>query len=122
MATRLSICRRELIRLLFALPCRLILPVAIRRGTMLQHGMERRPMAAQMVTIYHNPKCSKSRETLALIEARGVTPKVVLYLDTPPSAKELDSLVTLLGVAPEAIVRTKEDLFKDLGLKGKTLS
>ena len=56
------------------------------------------------VTIYHNPRCSKSRQTLALLEEHGVTPKVVLYLDTPPSAGELaallDKLVDEVGSPP----------------------
>ncbi len=49
------------------------------------------------VTIYHNPRCSKSRETLALLEQHGVEPQVVLYLDTPPSVAELKKLLQELG-------------------------
>lgn len=69
--------------------------------------------------IYHNPKCSKSRQTLALIEEAGIKPEVVEYLKTPLSAKELGELVQLLGVKPIDIVRTKEAEFKELGLDKK---
>lgn len=60
------------------------------------------------VTIYHNPRCSKSRETLQLIEERGVTPTVVEYLKTPPSAEELTRILAALGKKPAEIVRKKE--------------
>jgi arsenate reductase len=63
-------------------------------------------------TIYHNPKCSKSRATLALLEERGVTPKVVEYLKTPPTAQELEALVVKLGIEPEQLVRKGEEIFK----------
>lgn len=60
------------------------------------------------ITIYHNPRCSKSRETLKLIEERGVTPQVVEYLKTPPTAEELTRILSLLGKRPAEIVRKKE--------------
>lgn len=60
------------------------------------------------VTIYHNPRCSKSRQTLALIEEKGVAPKIVEYLDNPPSAAELKEILGKLGKAPVDIVRRKE--------------
>lgn len=60
------------------------------------------------VVIYHNPRCSKSRETLKLLEDRGVTPRVVEYLKTPPSAAELTDILAKLGKAPRDIVRKKE--------------
>lgn len=60
------------------------------------------------VTIYHNPRCSKSRETLKLIEDRGITPQVVEYLKTPPSAEELTRILAALGKKPTEIVRKKE--------------
>lgn len=60
------------------------------------------------VTIYHNPRCSKSRETLALIEAKGIRPQVVEYLKTPPDAEELTRILTLLGKSPRDLLRTKE--------------
>lgn len=66
--------------------------------------------------ILHNPRCSKSRETLALLRAHGVDLPVVEYLKTPPSVAELGELCTLLGVSPQALLRTKEAQFKALGL------
>jgi arsenate reductase len=75
------------------------------------------------VTIYHNPRCSKSRETLALLEQHGVTPEVVLYLETPPSADELKKLLKALGFSSaRELMRKKEDLYKELKLADETLS
>ena len=66
--------------------------------------------------ILHNPRCSKSRQTLVLLEQHGAQVDVVEYLHTPPTAAELTELVQLLGVAPLQIVRTTEALFSELGL------
>ncbi|MFV8980305.1 arsenate reductase (glutaredoxin) [Serratia fonticola] len=75
------------------------------------------------VTIYHNPRCSKSRETLALLEQHGVEPQVVLYLDTPPSVAELKKLLQELGfTSARELMRKKEDLYKELKLADDTLS
>lgn len=60
------------------------------------------------VTIYHNPKCSKSRETLKLIEEKGIAPQVVEYLKTPPSAVELKAILGKLGIAASNLLRKKE--------------
>src|SRR5450759_2889349 len=57
------------------------------------------------VVILHNPRCSKSREALALIESRGIAPRIVDYLAAPPSAAELESILDVLGVEPRAIMR-----------------
>ena len=73
------------------------------------------------VTIYHNPRCSKSRETLKLIEARGLKPKIVEYLKTPPSAAELKAILKKLGLKPQDIVRKGEPLYAELGLKDRKL-
>lgn len=64
------------------------------------------------LTIYHNPKCSKSRETLALLRARGVEPRVIEYLKTAPTAAELHSIVSKLGITAEQLVRKGEDIYK----------
>ena len=64
------------------------------------------------LTIYHNPQCSKSRATLALLEGRGIRPRIVEYLTSPPSAAELTQIVSKLGIRPEALVRKGEDVFK----------
>lgn len=60
------------------------------------------------IVIYHNPRCSKSRETLKLLEDRGITPRVVEYLKTPPSAAELTGILAKLGKSAKDIVRKKE--------------
>jgi arsenate reductase len=72
--------------------------------------------------IYHNPRCSKSRQALSLLEAAGANAQVVRYLENPPSAEELDALLTKLGLEPVEVMRKQDDLFKELGLVGKTLS
>lgn len=71
--------------------------------------------------IYHNPRCSKSRQALALLEEAGVEARVVRYLETPPTAEELDRLLTTLGVEPVEVMRTKDDLYQELGLSGRTI-
>jgi len=73
------------------------------------------------VVIYHNPRCSKSRQTLVLIEEQGITPKIVEYLNSPPSEAELENILTLLAIEPDALMRKGEDEYKDY-FKGKTLS
>ncbi|EKE76179.1 arsenate reductase (glutaredoxin) [Gallaecimonas xiamenensis] len=67
--------------------------------------------------LYHNPRCSKSRETLALLEARGLSPEVVLYLEQAPSEATINGLLVKLGFdSARQLMRTKEDLYKELGL------
>jgi len=73
------------------------------------------------MTIYHNPRCRKSRETLALLQEKGETPEVVLYLETPPSKTELRSLLAKLGIRAEELVRKGEAVYKE-NYKGKVLS
>jgi arsenate reductase len=75
-----------------------------------------------MTTIYHNPRCSKSRQTLALLEEKGITPDIVLYLDTPPSAAELKKLIKKLGITPRDLLRKGEDIYKENNLKDESLS
>lgn len=72
-------------------------------------------------TIYHNPRCTKSRATLELLQARGVEPQIVEYLKTPPSAADLTELVRKLGIKPEALVRKGEDIYKQR-YAGRTLT
>ncbi|HBW8617280.1 arsenate reductase (glutaredoxin) [Klebsiella pneumoniae] len=74
------------------------------------------------VKIYHNPRCSKSRETLSLLQSRGIDPEVVLYLETPPDAGTLRQLLQLLGMeSPRELMRQKEDLYKSLNLADPAL-
>lgn len=75
-----------------------------------------------MVTIYHNPRCSKSRQTLALLEERGLSPEVVLYLETPPDAATLKTLLAKLGISARQLLRKGEDDYKALNLKDETLT
>ena len=72
-------------------------------------------------TIYHNPRCSKSRQTLALLEERGIGPRVVDYLKTPPSAAELKTILKKLGLRPRDLIRKGEPLYAELGLKDRDL-
>jgi arsenate reductase len=72
-------------------------------------------------TIYHNPRCSKSRETLALLEQAGAAPRIVEYLRTPPTAAELKALIGKLGIEPEQLVRKGEEVYKSQ-YAGKTLT
>lgn len=72
------------------------------------------------VTIYHNPRCSKSRQTLGLIQEKGVTPKIIEYLETPPTQKELTRILGLLGKKPAEIIRKKEA--KEEGIDPKALN
>ena len=72
-------------------------------------------------TIYHNPRCTKSRAALALLKEHGVEPRVVEYLDTPPTAPELKAIVAKLGIQPEQLVRKGEDVYK-ANYAGKTLT
>lgn len=75
-----------------------------------------------MTTIYHNPRCSKSRQTLALIEEQGVTADIILYLETPPISSELQQLLEKLGMSARELLRKGEDAYKDNNLSDKTLS
>jgi arsenate reductase len=73
------------------------------------------------VTIYHNPRCSKSRQALALLEEKGVRPEIVEYLKTPPSAAELRAILGMLGLAPRELMRRKEASYKEAGLDDPAL-
>ncbi|UCH49265.1 MAG: arsenate reductase (glutaredoxin) [Betaproteobacteria bacterium] len=78
-------------------------------------------MATGSVTIYHNPRCSKSRKTLALLEEHGIEPTVVEYLKNPPDKQELGTITRKLGMKPEQIVRRGEASFKE-HFAGKSLN
>lgn len=75
------------------------------------------------VTIYHNPRCSKSRDTLRLLQSNGIEPQVVLYLDTPPDAATLNALLKMLGMTDaRQLMRQKDDLYRSLSLNDMHLS
>jgi arsenate reductase len=73
------------------------------------------------VTIYHNPRCSKSRQTLELLRASNVEPQIIEYLQTPPSADELKQILALLGIGPRDLMRKKEAAYKAAGLDDPAL-
>ena len=68
------------------------------------------------VTLYHNPRCSKSRQALSLLRDRGIEPQIVEYLKDAPDAATLKKIVKMLGVAPIDLIRKKEPVYKELGL------
>ena len=74
-----------------------------------------------MLTIYHNPRCSKSREALALITDHGQDVTIVEYLKNPPSAAELTEIINKLGIHARALLRTKEPEYAELGLADPSL-
>lgn len=74
------------------------------------------------VTIYHNPRCSKSRQTLALLEENNIQPNVVLYLETPPDEGALKAILKKLGAGPRKIMRKNEEAYKTLGLGDEKIS
>lgn len=69
-----------------------------------------------MITIYHNPRCSKSRAAMKILEEKGIQPAVIEYLQTPPDAKTLDGFLTKLGMEPRQLMRKGEAPYKDLNL------
>lgn len=73
------------------------------------------------IRIYHNPRCSKSRQTLAILQEKGINPEVIEYLKKPPSISELDSILQALGMEPEELMRTGEVPYKEL-VKGRVLT
>lgn len=70
--------------------------------------------------IWHNPRCSKSRNALALLEEKGLEVEVVKYLDTPPSRVELVVVLEMLGLSAKGLMRSKEAIYKELGIKDIT--
>lgn len=73
------------------------------------------------IKIYHNPRCGKSRDTLKLLESKGIKPEIVLYLENPPTKTELKEIINLLGIKPIDLIRKGESEFKE-NYKGKALS
>jgi len=75
-----------------------------------------------MLSIYHNPRCSKSRQTLALLTERGLSPTIIKYLDTPPTAAELTEVIAKLGISARQLLRTGETDYKALQLDDASVS
>ncbi|BAO45302.1 arsenate reductase (glutaredoxin) [Thiolapillus brandeum] len=74
------------------------------------------------IKIYHNPRCSKSRQTLQLLRDQGVAPEIIEYLKTPPSREELEQVLDMLGLEPRQLMRTREKEYKEQGLDNPSLS
>lgn len=74
------------------------------------------------ITIYHNPRCSKSRQTLQLLQEKGVEPEIFEYLKTPPSKEELTSVISKLGITVRDIFRKKETEYKETGANNDNLT
>lgn len=75
-----------------------------------------------MTTIYHNPRCSKSRQTLQLLHDNRIEPNIVLYLETPPDTETLKKLIKKLGITPRELLRKGEDEYKQNNLANTSLS
>lgn len=75
-----------------------------------------------MTKIYHNPRCSKSRQTLELLRERGIEPEIVLYLETPPDAKTLADIINKLGIRPRELLRKGETEYKTASLADPDLT
>ncbi len=73
----------------------------------------------QNVKIWHNPRCSKSRNAAALLEEKGIDAEVVKYLETPPTKEELKDMLKMLAISARELMRTKEDIYKELDLKNE---
>ncbi len=69
------------------------------------------------ITIWHNPKCSKSREALSILDESGSEKEIVKYLETNPDKQTIQNLLKMLGITPRELMRTKEDIYKELKLK-----
>ncbi len=74
------------------------------------------------ITLYHNPRCSKSRETLALLRGKGLEPEIIDYLKTPPDTVTLNQLLSLLNLSPRALMRKKEAEYQAHHLENPNLS
>ena len=74
------------------------------------------------VKIYHNPRCAKSRETLKLLQEKGIQPEIIEYLKHPPTTEELTEILSKLGLQPRQLMRIKEAEYKENGLDDKSLS
>lgn len=79
-------------------------------------------MSQDPVTLYHNPRCSKSRQTKTLLEDHGIEAEVVEYLKTPPDEAQLRAILDMLGMAPRQLLRKSETIYKELNLKDPDLS
>ncbi|BCE02313.1 arsenate reductase (glutaredoxin) [Marinicellulosiphila megalodicopiae] len=75
-----------------------------------------------MTIIYHNPRCSKSRQTLEILQSKEIRPKIILYLDSPPTKAKLIQILSQLGISARALLRKNEAAYKDNNLKNTDLT
>ncbi|MDP4548754.1 MAG: arsenate reductase (glutaredoxin) [Marinobacter sp.] len=76
----------------------------------------------EQTRIFHNPRCSKSRQTLELLQQKGIEPEIIRYLETPPTEQELLHILDLLGCEPRELMRTKESEYKEQNLANPELT
>ena len=74
------------------------------------------------ITIYHNPRCSKSRQTLELLQENNISPEIILYLENTPSKSELKEILAKLGITARDLLRKGEEAYKEHGLQDESLS
>lgn len=79
-------------------------------------------MSQEKLVIYHNPRCSKSRETLQILQDNNVEPEIIEYLEQPPTAAELAAIITRLGIGARDLLRTTEKIYRDAGLDDSSLT
>ena len=79
-------------------------------------------MTNSTVTIYYNPSCSKSRQTLEILEQKNITPNIIEYMKEPPDKETIQKISGLLGVPPRDLLRTTEQVYKDAGLDDTDLT
>lgn len=84
-------------------------------------GVLNEEQSVTRVTLYHNPRCSKSRQALELLRGKNVEPEIVEYLDSPPSISELDAILNMLAMEPRQLMRRNEAIYKDLALDDESL-
>jgi len=78
-------------------------------------------MFSMNVTMYHNPRCSKSRQTLELLRSKGIEPEIIEYLKTPPDADTLDKILAMLDMEPRDLMRKKENAYQEENLDDESL-
>lgn len=79
-------------------------------------------MSKNTLSIYHNPRCSKSRQTLEILNGKGLVPEIIEYLKTPPDARQLDDILNMLGLEPRELMRKSESAYKENNLDDPGLS
>jgi arsenate reductase len=75
-----------------------------------------------MITLYHNPRCSKSREALALLQAQGLSPNIMLYLETPINSTQIEQLLKKLNISARELLRKNEEVYRELQLQDTSIT